>query len=432
VRAIRRVAGDRLVRLQDLAPPHSGIPTRSVLYFCVEEVTDTHQLAQYEIVTGPDRRRLALVRDGRDVLHVIERAALKQIIRRPGVLEGRILVPPEAADPWRLLSVQLELEEIRARRWQHVLRYLDYGARTDFRGGARRRGGVVAQRANVAARRLWWAVPTMPEGPGRVAWFKGRGDVHYAPELPEGVVVPDNFLYSTPPAELHKPRLLAATANLSWTHVMAETFGRRAAGDGVLQTYIRELNSLLVLDPRRLTPTEADDLLDAYERLAAQPVLPVTEELQRPERQEFDRIGMALLVGPEAAPEAADTVARALRDLVIERAAKAVAGREIQQRARRRQAFDPEPIAARVLAIEGPPPDFRVLLGDLDPDAVSSVLIDVPQHGWAETVEIGASLLDQGDVCVIPEGAGTVNGSCGEDVWVLRRFFVVGRRPSAR
>jgi hypothetical protein len=35
-------------------------------------------------------------------------------------------------------------------------------------------------------------------------------------------------------------------------------------------------------------------------------------------------------------------------------------------------------------------------------------------------------------VCVIPEGAGTVNGSCGEDVWVLRRFFVVGGRPSAR
>ena len=33
---------------------------------------------------------------------------------------------------------------------------------------------------------------------------------------------------------------------------------------------------------------------------------------------------------------------------------------------------------------------------------------------------------------VIPEGAGTVNGSCGEDVWVLRRFLVVGGRPSAR
>jgi transcriptional regulator with XRE-family HTH domain len=37
-----------------------------------------------------------------------------------------------------------------------------------------------------------------------------------------------------------------------------------------------------------------------------------------------------------------------------------------------------------------------------------------------------------GQLYVIPEGAGTVNGSCGEDVWVLRRFLVVGGRPSAR
>lgn len=109
---------------------------------------------------------------------------------------------------------------------------------------------------------------------------------------------------------------------------------------------------------------------------------------------------LLLLVGARDAPDAADTVARALRDLVIERAAKAATGREQQQRARRRQAFDPEPIATRVLELEGPPPDFRVLLGDLDPDAVTSLVIDVPQHGWAETVEIGASLLDQGDLRV--------------------------------
>lgn len=400
VRAIRRQAGSRLVSLRNLAPPHSGIPTRSVKYFCVEEVTDSDALAQYEIATKSDRRRLALVRDGRGALHVIERAALKPIIRRPALLEGRVVMPPEVADPWRLFSVQLDLEEIRAHRWQHVLRYIDYGARTDFRGGTRRRGGVVAKRANVASRRLWWAVPTIPDGPGRIAWLKGRGDVHFVPELPEGVVVPDNFQYSSPPDGLKRPRLLAAVANLSWTHVMLETFGRRAAGDGVLQTYLRELNSIPMLDPRQLTATEADCLLEAYDRLASQPILAVTQELQRPERQEFDRVGMTLLVGADRAPAAANTVARALRDLVGERLAKAIVGREHQSSAKRRRAFDPEPIAAQILELEGSPPDIRVLLGELDAEVMSSLVVDIPQHEWAEVAEIGASLFDQGAVIV--------------------------------
>jgi hypothetical protein len=400
LRAIRRQAGLRLVRLGGIAPAHFGIPTRSVKYFCVEEIQDEELLNRYRIITEADRRRLALVRDGRGTLHTMERETLKPIIRRPGMLKGRIRLTPEVVGPWRLFSVQLSRDQLEARRWQHALRYIDYGAQTDFHGGARRPGGVVAERANVASRPIWWSVPTMPEGQGRVAWLIGRGDVHYAPELPEGVVVPNNFMYSTPPQELDRPRLLAAVANLSWTHAMAETFGRRSAGDGVLLTYIRELDSFPVLDPRQLTATEGDSLLEAYEQLAKDPVLPVTEELQRPERQAFDRLGMAFLVGSERAADAANTVARALRDLTIERAVKAAAGREYQHQAKSRQTFDPEPIAARVVELEGPPPDFRVLLGDIDPDAISSIVLQVQPHERASSVEVGSSLLDQGAVVV--------------------------------
>jgi hypothetical protein len=395
VRAIRGAAGARLVALSDLAAPHYGIPTRSVHYFCLEEVTDADQLTQYGIVTGPDRRRLALLKDGRGVLHVIERLALKPIIRRPAVLEGRILVSADVADPWRLFSVQMDLDEIRERRLEHVLAYLEYGTRTDFRGGPRRRGGVVSERANVAVRARWWSVTTMPEGPGRIAWPIGRGSVLYVPELPEGVVVPNNFMVSSPPAGLARPRLLAAVANLSWTHVMAETFGRRSAGDGVLLTYLRELNALPIPDPTRMTEGEADELLGLYSELAEQPVLSVTEELQRPERQRFDSFGMTFLVGAEQAADAADVVASALLDLAGERLVKAAMGREYQNRARRRAAFDPEPIAARVIEVEGRPPDFRVLLGEIDATAITSVVLDIPGHPRAERVAVGASLLDQ-------------------------------------
>jgi Domain of unknown function (DUF4062) len=51
--------------------------------------------------------------------------------------------------------------------------------------------------------------------------------------------------------------------------------------------------------------------------------------------------------------------------------------------------------------------------------------------GLAEELELAKARGLPRLLCVIPEGAGTVNGSCGEDVWVSR-FFVVGGRPSAR
>lgn len=400
VRVIRGLARDRLVQLSGLAPPHYGIPTRSVQYFCVQEMTDSELLARYGIVTGADKRRLALVKDGRGVLHLLERVALKPIIRRPAVLDNTILVSLEAADPWRLFSLQMDMSEIRERRLQHILEYLDYGTRANFRGGPRRRGGVVAERANVSVRARWWSVTTMPEGAGRIAWPIGRGDVHYVPELPEGVVIPNNFMYSTPPPELQHSRLIAAVANLSWTHVMAEVYGRRSAGDGVLLMYLRELNALPLPDPRLMTQAEADEFLLLYEAIATRPVQPVTQELQRPERQAFDRFGMSFLVGPERAADAADAVARALRDLTAERIAKAATGREQQQRARRRQDFDPEPIAARVLQLAGRPPDLRVLLGDLDPEVIDNVTFEVPPHERAETITVGASLLDHDQLMV--------------------------------
>lgn len=425
IRAIRLRAGDRLVDLRYIAPPRSGIPTRSVKYFCVEEVEDDSLLRQYGILTNADRRRLALVEDGRGVLHVLERAALKPLIRRPGLLQRQVRVPVETAGPWRLFSVQADKNELERRRWRHTLAYIDYGSRTEFQGGARRRGGVVSERAQVAIRKIWWAIPTMPDIPGRVAWLKGRGTAHYVPELPEGVMVLDNFLVSTPPDDLPQPRVLAAIANLTWTHAMAEVFGRRAAGDGVLQTYIRELNALLILDPRILTETQAEDLIACYDEVATQPTKDITEELKRPERQRLDKLAMTFLVGAQEADQASEAVARSLRDLVVERTTKAVSGRREVQRAQRRQVFDPDPIAARTLDLEGPPPDLLTMVGDHDPDALGNVVVTIPEQEQVTRVEVGSSLFDH-DALII-NGEITVSSPSQDHALALRAILDTNR-----
>jgi hypothetical protein len=402
VGALRAAAAGLLTTLGDLAPAHSGIPTRSVKFFCLEEQTDTALLDQHGLRTNLERKRNALVRDGRGHLHVLEREALRAVIRRPGVLEGRIAVQEEAADPWRMLYVHDDEAQLQAKRWRHTLAYLAVGASEDFRGpeNGRRHGGVPADRPQVRVRSTWWAVPTMPIGTGRICWIKGRGDKHYVPVLPAEVLIPDNFLYSSPPEDLPHPRALAACANLSWTHLMAEVHGRRAGGDGVLHTYVRELNRLPLLDPRRLTDDQAEELVGLFDIVAARPALTVDAELREADRQALDAWAMRYLFGADEADAAARTVERALRDLAQERGARAASGAQQERKAAKRLAFDPDPIATRVLLDIGQPPDAAARLATAAARAFGDLVVDVPPHPRAGSVTCGESLFDSSAVLI--------------------------------
>lgn len=398
--ALRRQAHGRLTRLGELAPPKSGIPTRVVGYFCLEELTDPQVIASMGLRSQRDRQRLTVVRDGRGAIHLIERAALKPMIRRPGQLEGRIDVRLEDTGPWRMLYLSDDKTELEQKRWTHTLSYIRYGETQDFPAGenSRRAGGVPAERPQVRVRPVWFQVPRIPTGPGRVCWIKGRGDTHYAPSLAEHILVPDNFLYSAPPPDLARPESFAAVANLSWTHLMAETYGRRGGGDGVLHTYIRELSMMPVIDPRKFTASQADDLCGLFHAIAGRQVLPLAEEMRQPDRQAFDEWAMRYLFGDDA-DDAAQAVERALRDLVAERRQRTASGREQQRRAIRRTTFDPAPIAARVLIDQGQPPSITQMVEELGEGPLSLETVEIPPHEPGRA-EVGSTLMDLGDVLV--------------------------------
>jgi hypothetical protein len=400
IRRIRQAAATRLTRLGIVAPPKSGIPPRAVKYFAVDELAEAPLLEQYGIHTKRDRERLALVRDGRGRDHVIERESLKPLVRQPVDFQGRIRYP-EAAGQALLFYVHDSEAVLAEKRLRHTLDYIRYGQSQDFRAPAtsRRAGGVPAERAQTKVRALWYAVPSMPTGRGRIVWTKGRGAVHYVAELPDDALVLDNFYYSQPPDGLPHPDALAAAANLSFTHVMAEVFGRRAAGDGVLHTYIRELSRLPILDPMTLTGDQADHLVGLFEPLADRPQLPISEELQQADRQKLDLFGMRLLVGDEAAEAAREEIDTALRALALERATKAASGRVAQERARRRLRFDPAPVAARVLEDVGPPPTITEEIESYG-DGLGTISVDIPEHDRATSVGVGSTLLDEGMVLV--------------------------------
>jgi hypothetical protein len=179
---------------------------------------------------------------------------------------------------------------------------------------------------------------------------------------------------------------------------MAEVYGRRGGGDGVLHTYIRELFMLPLVDPRKFSPAEAEDLIALFDVVASRPALPINEEMQQTDRQAFDAWAMQYLFGADA-DTAARFVERALRDLVAERMQRSASGREQERKAIRRTVFDPVPIAARVLMDHGRPPDILELLGNVEATALDTLTLDIPPHQPGRA-EIGATLFDQGDVVI--------------------------------
>jgi hypothetical protein len=400
--ALRTRAKDKLVRLGDLAPPRSGIPTRVVGYFCVEEIEDPDVIRRLGLRSNQDRTRNMVVKDGRGAIHILERGALKPMVRQPKYLEGRIKVDASMTAPWHMLYLTDDRIGLEAKRWDRTLAYIRYGETQDFPAGenSRRAGGVPAERPQVKVRPVWFQVPRIPTGDGRVCWLKGRGDTHYVPTLAENILVPDNFLYSVPPAGMKNDRAFAAVANLSWTHLMAEVNGRRGAGDGVLHTYIRELHKLPLIDPRQLTKNESDELVGLFDQLAERAVYPIAVELMQKDRQAFDRWAMKYLFGDDA-EDAVRAVELALRDLVRERTQRAVSGREQVSKATRRTVFDPAPIAARLLVDHGAPPQILQMFKEIENSFLLPMQIDIPRHEPG-IPELGETLLDQG--CVVVNG----------------------------
>jgi hypothetical protein len=398
--ALRVRAASKLIRLGDLAPPRSGIPTRVVGYFCVEELTDPDTVRQLGLRSQQDRQRYAVIRDGRGAIHTIERGALKPMVRRPAVLEGRIKVDSNMTAPWHMLYLTEDRVDLETKRWDRTLAYIRYGETQDFPAGetSRRAGGVPAERPQVRVRPVWFQVPRIATDGGRVCWIKGRGDRHYAPTLAENILVPDNFLYSAPPTGMKHERVFAAVANLSWTHLMAEINGRRGAGDGVLHTYIRELLKLPIINPRLLAKAEAEELVGLFDQLAMRPVLSIAEEMMQRDRQAFDRWAMKYLFGKDA-DSASRAVELALRDLVAERSQRASSGREQVVKAVRRTVFDPAPVAARILIDQGAPPRITQMFDEIDGAMLLSTEVDIPRH-IPGLPHLGETLLDQGYVVV--------------------------------
>jgi hypothetical protein len=164
-------------------------------------------------------------------------------------------------------------------------------------------------RPTCAARERWYDIGEKPVA--HLAWFKGVWTRHFCPLLPDPGVALDQQLYGI---ELHEPALgkvVAALLNSTWTALCAELGGRVNLGEGILWMAAYEASQLPLPDPARITSAQVSALRAAFDTLAARPVLPIAEEVTRPDHHILDEIVFDLL-------ELDATARRAIRAAVVE------------------------------------------------------------------------------------------------------------------
>jgi hypothetical protein len=176
----------------------------------------------------------------------------------------------------------------------------------------------IHQRRTCAARQPWISLPGQP--PAQLVLPKGIWRRHMAVLLAADLPA-DQQLYRVSLAASVSPLAAAALLNSAWFALQCELNGRINFGAGLLWLATYELESILLPDPRNLTPDQTAQLEACFTRLAQRPIGGMVEELDQPDRQALDRAVFEILQFSEGEGTA---VYDALRDRIQTRLRRAI------------------------------------------------------------------------------------------------------------
>ncbi|RMH42628.1 MAG: class I SAM-dependent methyltransferase [Deltaproteobacteria bacterium] len=253
--AFRDAAGDRLVRLGDVAQVRRGITSGA---------NDVFYLTRADAAAAGVERDLWL-----------------PLVKRPG---DRIAIDPDATERVAIACPPDALD-----RYPGARRY--FAARAD-----------AATRPTLRARSPWWALPARPARVFLTKAYHERFVQHLAPRP----VVADQRVYALTPRPGVGVEALAAVLNSTYTALALESLGRASMGEGALEWTVADAASLPIVDPRRVGRAA----VAALGALAARPVGPVAAEIDRADRAHLDE---AVAPGLPRAALLADLVAAVAR-----------------------------------------------------------------------------------------------------------------------
>lgn len=402
LRESRKIAGELesaqkrglLVPLRDLATLRGGVVTRANAYFIVEELSPEEVPEDFRLTRG-DYKRIAVVRDGLDTLHRIEREFLKPIIKGPEML----LSPATVAESnLRLVVVDEEKKALKAKRATGALDYLRRGERVSYNVSADTlKGGIPAKRSQIENRKPYWYSLSLPETDQPRIVIPEHADSRYiAVGLKAGddTAVNDKLFIIQPRNEEHIALLLASLNSLlAWYQF--ELKGRTQLGQGVLELKKPELQGTLVLNPEALKKDQAKAILEAFEPVRTEELTDSFDVLGEEPRTEFDELILRTVGWPD--PERGRLrLERELRAAASERKERRESIAEARRERRRaeRRAVPVDAFAERIASRLQAYPDPRESVPGEGAETIS-----VAVEGSLEGVlSVGDELFNQGDV----------------------------------
>lgn len=386
-----------LVPLRRLARVASGVVPRANAFFLVRELSFDEVPERFQ-VTKRDYQQVAVVEDGMKTRHKIERLCLRPVLKGPEALIG----PTETATTDERLfdCLSRSKEDLRELRANGALSYLKRGETVDYRVSSDSlKGGIPSRRAQVKNRKpYWYSLHSPAADSGRLAvpeHFDRRFAASLIPADLDAVVI--DTLYSIEPHAGVDPSFLLASLNSLLTWYQLEARGRTQHGEGVLKVKIADWDSVLVLDPQKLTEEEKASLLSSFESLRGRRTVEVDLEVVDPKRVDFDERYL-FSCGASDPPVLRQDTERQLRAAMSERheRARSMDQAKAAKSAPRKATASVDAFASRIAAQLEPYPDPRQFATE---DSVSGwgneILISTP---WEGTLAVGEDLLSQGEV----------------------------------
>jgi hypothetical protein len=383
-----------LVALAELAELQGGVVTRANAYFIVRELSFEKVPTRFHL-TKRDYRRVAVIADGLETLHVCERHYLRPVIKGPESLEGPTKI---AVTDRRLFDVQdKSKEELRRLRANGALAYLRRGETTRYKmSDDRLKGGIPAQRSNIKNRKPhWYSLHTHATDVSRIV-VPEHFDTRYiatllGPDEPS-IVIDKLYLVVAKQEEDVEVLLLSLNSLLTWYQL--ELRGRTQLGQGVLEVKKTDWEGVLVLNPRTLRANTRKRLVEQFLPLRGTPGLATGEELTRMERARFDS-GHLAAAGAAEPDDFRTLVERELRAAINEREERAKSLTQERERrfTGRRVTASIDAYASKIAAGLEPFPDPRAFVEPGPPAMMIAIL--GPVEGL---VTIGDDLFTFGEV----------------------------------
>jgi hypothetical protein len=385
-------SGD-LVALSSLGRIHSGVVTRANAYFIVRELPFDQTPRRFGL-TRRDAKRVAVVMDGLETPHRIEREFLKELIKGPEALLSPLVV--ERSDQ-RLFDVTIDKGRLRERGMTGAMDYLRRGETVAYNvSDDTLKGGIPAQRSQIKNRKPFWYSLNVPKITGpRIALPEHFDSRYLATILParDDTVVIDT-LYTFTPTESDTVELIWASLNSLLTWYQIELRGRTQHGQGVLKVKIPDYGGILVANPARLSRPRARALLSAFGEISSEPLTDSLEVVSSINRIAFDEMYLQAIRWQNPAAGR----------LLLERELRAAIGERQERKASvaeakldRRHAIDVtasiDAYASRLAAGVDPFPDPRRFASRTC--GVHAVAIASPFEG---RLTIGTELFNQGEV----------------------------------